>query len=338
MNDPLPTPQPFSELTPHAVLDALAAAGFYGDGRMLQLNSYENRVFQVWLEDGPAVVAKFYRAGRWSDLQIIEEHAFAAELAAAEVPVAAPSILAPAGRDDALQCIGDPPTLAKLGALRFGVTACLPGRAPELDHLPTLEWIGRFIGRLHQVGRARPFVHRRPIDAQSLGWQPRDWLLQHGRLPDLQAERWAEVSQRALELVDQRFAAYPARQLRLHGDCHPGNLLWTDAGPHFVDLDDCANGPAVQDLWMLLPGELRASRPQLDRLLRGYETFCEFDDGELALIEPLRTLRMIHHSAWLAQRRADPAFPHAFPWFDTPAYWAQQVEHLFTQIELMSAP
>lgn len=330
-------PQPFAELTPHAVLDALADVGLHGDGRLLQLNSYENRVFQVMLDDGSAVVAKFYRAGRWSDAQILEEHGFALELAEAEVPVVAPLALRPAvSAPVGLACLGDPPTLARHDALRYAVAPRRAGRAPELDDEDTLEWIGRFIGRLHAVGARRPFAARRRLDATTLGWAPRDWLLEHGGLPDGVRPGWAEVSRQAIERAEQALAALSAlTYLRTHGDCHPGNLLWTPEGPHFVDLDDACMAPAVQDLWMLLPGDAEAARRPLGALLEGYEAFRDFDRRELALIEPLRTLRMIHHGAWLAQRWADPAFPRAFPWFGSESYWRQQIQDLRDQIALM---
>ncbi len=329
--------QPFADLTPHAVLDALALTGLHGDGRLLQLNSYENRVFQVGLEDGGFVVAKFYRPGRWSDAQILEEHGFALELAAAEVPAVAPLVLQAESPAQGLRCLGTPATLAVLGRTRFAVTPRRAGRAPELDDPETLEWIGRFIGRLHTVGRQRAFAHRRTIDAATLGWAPREWLLEQGTVSPGERAAWADVSQRALQIAERRLRDVDGlRMLRLHGDCHPGNLLWTPEGPHFVDLDDAAMGPAVQDLWMLLPGDARASGAALASLLEGYETFCRFDRRELALIEPLRTLRMLHHSAWLAQRWDDPAFPAAFSWFGTDNYWSQQIAQLREQVEAMA--
>lgn len=334
-----PDAPPFQDLTPHAVLDALADVGLAGDGRLLQLNSYENRVFQVPLDDGRVVVAKFYRPGRWSDEQILEEHAFALELAAAEVPVVAPLTLEAAPDSPGIACLGNPATLAVRGSQRWAAAPRRAGRAPELDDPQTLEWIGRFIGRLHVVGGRQPFRTRRRIDLHSFGWTPREWLLAHGDLPEPERGRWAALSEAALRLAELRFDALPGlRTLRLHGDCHPGNLLWTPEGPHFVDLDDCATGPAVQDLWMLLPGDLAASGAAIASLLEGYETFCDFDRRELALVEPLRTLRMIHHSAWLAQRWSDPAFPAAFTWFGSAAYWAGECEQLAQQIATMQTP
>lgn len=329
-------PTPYADLTPAAVLDALDAVGLRGDGRLLQLNSYENRVFQIHLEDGRVVVAKFYRPGRWSDAQILEEHAFARELAAAEVPVVAPLILQPPAGSDA-QLVGEPPTLAHHRGMRLAVSPRRGGRAPELDDPAVLQWIGRFIGRLHTVGAARPFAHRTVIDVVHTGRAARDWLLAAGLIPPDVAPAWQAAADAALDLSQQAFDAVPGlRRIRLHGDCHVGNVLWTpDAGPHFVDLDDAATGPAVQDLWMLLPGEDEPARRQLDALLRGYREMADFDDRERRLIEPLRTLRLIHHSAWLARRWADPAFPAAFPWFGGSAYWGQQAQQLREQIDAL---
>ena len=333
------TSLPFAELTPHVVLDALSDVGLRGDGRLLQLNSYENRVFQVSLEDGTTVVAKFYRPGRWSDAQILEEHAFANELALAEIPVVAPLVLRVEAQAQDIRCLGEPPTLALRESLRFSAAPRCAGRAPELDDPDTLERIGRFIGRMHVVGARNDFAVRRPLDVQTLGWSPRDWLIEHERVTAAALPAWSATSRQALDIASERLASQGGvRRLRVHGDCHPGNLLWSSAGPHFVDLDDATTAPAVQDLWMLLSGDPLESRRQFAALLEGYEDFLEFDRRELALIEPLRTLRMVHHSAWLAQRFSDPAFAIGFPWFGTAAYWAEQTQYLQTQIELMNTP
>lgn len=326
----IPSSGPYAGLTPQAVLDALDAVGLRGDGRVLQLNSYENRVFQVFLEDGRAVVAKFYRPARWSDAQIAEEHAFALELAAAEVPVVPPLMLQ-----------GDR-TLAHVqldGVLhRFSVSARHAGRAPELEDPEVLMWLGRFIGRLHQVGRLKPFRHRRTLNIATFGERPRELLLHGDFIPHQLRAAWRDACNAALERVREAFdeAGDDLATLRLHGDCHPGNVLWREGqGPHFVDLDDACTGPAVQDLWMLLTSTGTAMQQQQAALLEGYETFLPFDRRELRLIEPLRTLRMIHHSAWLAERWSDPAFPAAFPWFGSAAYWSEQITQLREQTEAM---
>ncbi len=329
-----PHRHPFDALTPEVVLDALEGLGLVCDGRLQPLSSYENRVYQVQLVDGRSVVAKFYRPGRWSEAQIREEHAFAAELAAAEVPVVAPL---------ALQ--GD--TLHRHGAFFFSVSPRRGGRAPELEDAEVLEWIGRFLARLHAVGAAHPFRHRPALNLATHGTAPRDWLLQHEVIPlDVRAA-WQRVCDAALALVARHpvlaGGSHPLQCLRLHGDCHVGNILWTPTdvpaaagpGPHFVDLDDARTGPAVQDLWMLLSGERAQRTWQLGCLLDGYEQLRDFDRRELALIEPLRTLRLIHYSAWLAMRRDDPAFLRAFPWFGSSDYWQGQVQLLQDQIEAM---
>jgi len=332
---------PYADLTPDVVLDALDSVGFRGDGRLLALNSYENRVYQVWLEEaatnGPAalpnasVVAKFYRPARWTDAQILEEHAFALELAEREIPVVAPLLLE-GGR-----------TLNTFGGFRFAVFPRRGGRTPELEDRDTLEWMGRFIGRIHAIGALRPFVERPTLDIESFGTEPRNWLLAHNFIPADLLAAWSSVVEQALQGVArcyERAGAVPA--LRLHGDCHAGNVLWTEdgetRGPHFVDLDDCRMGPAVQDLWMLLSGDRAAMAGGLADVLAGYEDFHEFDPRELVLIEALRTLRLIHYSAWLARRWDDPAFPAAFPWFNTQRYWQDRILELREQIALMDEP
>ena len=332
------TSHPFDALTPQVVLDLLDGLGVRGDGRLLQLNSYENRVYQVMLEDGGAVVAKFYRPGRWSDAQILEEHRFAAELAAAEVPVVAPQLLAGGPSLGQAEADGQ--------AFRIAVYPCRSGHGPELDQPDTLRWLGRFIGRLHAVGAAQRFVYRRALTTNTFGHAALARLLQLDVLPAAQAPGWQASCQQALAAIDAAFAKLdasgPLQTLRLHGDCHPGNILWRDegdaGGPHIVDLDDAVTGPAIQDLWMLLSGQREAMRGQLAAVLQGYRQFRPFDPRELALIEPLRTLRMIHHSAWLAERWGDPAFPVAFPWFGTASYWGQQTVQLREQIEAMAEP
>jgi Ser/Thr protein kinase RdoA (MazF antagonist) len=335
---------PYAGLSPDVVLDALDAVGQRGDGRLLQLNSYENRVFQVFLEDGSAVVAKFYRPGRWSDAQILEEHRFAVELAADEVPVAAALELAPdPGSLHVAHVHSLGPTLASFetahGPYRYAVTPRMAGRAPELEDPEVLEWIGRFVGRMHAVGARASFETRLQLDVATFGHGARDTLLELDVIPPDALPGWRSTIDTALAAIEHAFdACAPLRTLRLHGDCHPGNILWTAAGPHFVDLDDALTGPAVQDLWMLLSSGRAEMTRQLAAVLDGYEQFMEFDWRELRLVEPLRTLRMIHHSAWIARRWADPAFPVAFPWFESPAYWAEQTTRLREQLAAMAEP
>jgi Ser/Thr protein kinase RdoA (MazF antagonist) len=339
-----PSDTPYAGLSPDVVLDALDAVDLRGDGRLIQLNSYENRVFQVFLEDGRVIVTKFYRPGRWSDAQILEEHAFANELAAQEIPVAAvwPLTIDTSSRHaDHVSLIG--PTLAQLdtplGAYRFSVSTRLAGRAPELEDVGTLEWLGRFIGRLHAVGALKPFEFRETLNVQTFGRNERDWLLAQNLIPPDAETAWAQITQDALDAVAEAFErGSPARQIRLHGDCHLGNVLWTNEGPHFVDLDDAVTGPATQDLWMLLSGDRSAMTRQLAAVLDGYEQFMDFDWRELRLVEPLRTLRIIKHSAWIARRWRDPAFPIAFPWFESPKYWAEQTTRLRQQLDAMAEP
>jgi Ser/Thr protein kinase RdoA (MazF antagonist) len=329
---PMTDPHPYSRLTPDVVLNALEAEGLECDGRLLALNSYENRVYQVGIEDSTPVVAKFYRPERWSDAQILEEHAFATELAAAEIPVVAP--LAFSGG-----------TLRKFEGFRFAAFPKRGGRAPELDDAETLEWLGRFIGRIHAVGAASPFAHRPRLDIASFGEEPRAFLLESGFIPADLVPAWKQVADLALEAVRHAFdRAGDVAYLRVHGDCHASNVLWTPAtgnspgGPHFVDLDDARMAPAVQDFWMLISGDRSAMGQQLGKLLAGYEDFMEFDDRELHLVEALRTLRLLHYSAWLARRWDDPAFPIAFPWFNTPRYWQDRVLELREQVAALQEP
>ncbi len=314
---------PYATLMPDCVLDALESIGLHADGRLIALNSYENRVYQIWLEDAPAVVAKFYRPGRWSNAEILEDHAFTLDLAEREIPVVPPMVIA--GR-----------TLFEHAGFRFAVYPRRGGRVPELSDPATLEWLGRFIGRIHAVGALNIYRHRPTLDIESFGVEPRGFLLAHDWLPKELREVWSGVSAQALAGVRRAFdRAGDVSHIRLHGDCHMGNVLWTDDGPHFVDFDDSRMGPAVQDLWMLLSGSRGDMTRQLSDVLAGYEDFVAFDPRELHLVEALRTLRLIHYSAWIARRWDDPAFPAAFPWFNEPRYWEERILELREQIALM---
>ena len=316
-------PHPYSALTPDVVVSAVEALGHRCDGRILALNSYENRVYQVGREDTTPVVVKFYRPERWPDAAILEEHEFALELARAEIPVIAPDV-------------HDGRSLFKYEGFRYAVYPRAGGRWPELGTKDDRQWMGRFLARIHMIGRTRTFRYRPRLDWRVLGQDTADFLLDSGWIPSHLEAAYESLAEDVLSLVEQRFdEAQPLRTLRLHGDCHPGNVLWTDKGPHFVDLDDCMTGPAVQDLWMLLSGRTEEMRVQLDDIAEGYQEFADFDHHETSLIEPLRTLRIMHYAGWLARRWDDPAFPRAFPWFQEPKYWEQHVLNLREQLAAM---
>jgi Ser/Thr protein kinase RdoA (MazF antagonist) len=349
---------PYAALTPDVILDAVETYGLRCTGALQALNSYENRVYRVGIEEHhdaqghasgaggttpgmeeveqrmeqlprtPAatqVAAKFYRPARWSDAAIREEHAFALELAAAEIPVVAP-----------LAHAGD--TLASHAGFRFALFPWQPGRVAELNRREEREVLGRYLGRLHRVGRARRFQHRPALTVEGYGRESAEFLRAGDFLPDYLAGSYRALTDQLLDLIDARFAAVAPATLRLHGDCHLSNLLWTDGAPHLVDLDDCRSGPAVQDLWMLLSGSHAEREQQLGEVLAGYTQFMEFDPAELALVEPLRTLRLMHYSAWLARRWDDPAFPVNFPWFNTTRYWEEQLQYLREQLAALDEP
>jgi Ser/Thr protein kinase RdoA (MazF antagonist) len=329
-NDAASSNTPYAALTPDTVQNALESGGLRGDGRLIALNSYENRVYQVWLEEpasfGTSVVVKFYRPERWTTAAILEEHAFVEALALREIPVVAALSL-------------NSRTLNEFDGFRFSVTPRLAGRPPELDRADTLTWMGRFIGRIHAVGALQPFTERPTLDIESFGVEPRAFLLDRNFIPADLLPAWSSVSAMALDSVRGIFQRCNAiKNIRLHGDCHASNVLWNDGGPHFVDFDDCRMGPAVQDLWMMLSGDREAMGQQLRSIISGYEDFCEFDDNELQLIEALRTLRLIHYSGWIARRWDDPAFPAAFPWFNTQRYWQDRILELREQISAMQEP
>ncbi|WP_269532991.1 serine/threonine protein kinase [Chitinimonas sp. BJYL2] len=317
---------PFADLTPDTLLDAIDALGLPASGSLLALNSYENRVYQVGIDDAPPIIAKIYRPDRWTDAQIQEEHTYTQQLAAAEIPVIAPMVV-------------NGNTLHSHAGYKLAVFARRGGRCPEIGQPDVLEWIGRFLGRIHAIGQTEPFVHRPAIDIHTFGEEPVAWLLDSDFIPTELRDDYRAQTQLALDGVRRAFdRAGNVATLRLHGDCHLGNILWTDAGPHFVDFDDARTGPAVQDLWMLLGGEREEQSRHLGDLLAGYEDFCEFNTRELHLVEALRTLRIIHYAAWLARRWTDPAFPAAFTWFGTAHYWQQHLLQLREQIAQMAEP
>ena len=316
---------PYELLTPDCILDALESVGFEPTGSLLALNSYENRVYQASLEDGSFVIAKFYRPHRWSDAAILEEHDFSNELVEQDIPIVAPLSI-------------NNKTMFEFDGFRFAVFPRQGGRTPELEQPETLKQLGRVLGRMHAVGATRPFADRPKITVQNFGFDSLSFLLENDFISPEVSANYQQAAEQALQLVADRYEAILPRNIRLHGDCHPGNLLWRDDAPHFVDLDDCRMGPSVQDLWMLLSGTNEEMRSQLTHLLEGYETFKEFDRAELALVESLRTLRILHYSAWLARRWDDPAFPQHFPWFNSPRYWEDQMLTLREQIERLQLP
>jgi Ser/Thr protein kinase RdoA (MazF antagonist) len=314
---------PFASLSFDLMLDALLELGLEGDGTLVALNSYENRVYQVGIEGKSPVIVKFYRPNRWSDAQILEEHAFTLELAEREIPVV-----------PALDIGGN--TLHHAKQFAFAVFERRGGRAPDIEHPETLAWLGRFLGRIHAVGALKRYAVRPTLDLATFGEEPRAWLLKSDFIPKELRESYAAISALALEGVRNQLSSTPTTTQRVHGDCHIGNVLWTDSGPHFVDFDDSRMAPAVQDLWMLLSGSRDDQAIQMRAILSGYQEFADFDIGQLRIIEALRTLRLVHYSAWLARRWHDPAFPSAFPWFASVRYWEERISELRDQIAALS--
>ena len=325
---------PYQVLTPSVVLDALSGLGLAVDGRLSALSSYENRVYLAHLDDDTSVVAKFYRPGRWSEAQIREEHSFTAELVAEDIPVVGPLVLNSMSLHEA-RVVHD----GVDGHFWFSVSPRRGGRAPELDDPEVLMWIGRLMARMHLVGERHAFSVRPVLNLHTFGEQSREQLVSQQQIAEEVQQQWLSLCDQALALVKQQMPQ-DLKVLRLHGDCHPGNILWTpegmpEPGPHFVDMDDARTGPAVQDLWMLVHGDIAERRQRMEIVLEGYESVRGFDRRELQCIEPLRTLRIIHYSAWLAGRQDDPAFPLHFPWFGTSDYWRGQCDTLREQIEAM---
>ncbi len=317
---------PFQTLTPEFVMDSVESQGFRCDCRTLALNSYENRVYQVGVEEGEPLIAKFYRPDRWSDGQIREEHLFCLSLAEQELPVVAP------WRND------EGETLFCRGIFRFALYPRQGGRAPEFDNLDNLLILGRMLGRIHAIGALRSFEERPTLDSRGFGHESVA-LVRERFIPDEYRESYIALTELLLARIDAILAeAGPVRLIRTHGDCHAGNILWRDDAPHFVDFDDARMAPAVQDLWMMLSGDRHRRTAQLEVLIRGYREFRDFDPRELRLVEALRTLRMLHYSAWLARRWQDPLFPAAFPWFNSVRYWGEQILLLREQLALLDEP
>ncbi len=318
---------PYESLTPDTVLDAVESLDYLSDARILALNSYENRVYQVGIEEQPPLIAKFYRPDRWNAEQILEEHRFSQALADADIPVVPPL------RDEQGK------TLHSYGGFDFALFPRRGGHAPELDNLDNLYILGRTLGRIHLVGQAQSFQHRPALDILSFGHHSRRFLIEGGWLPEDQRYEYQRVTAELLELIEEAFGRVDSLvSIRLHGDCHPGNILWRDDTPHFVDFDDCRSGPAVQDLWMMISGDRNQQSLQINELVEGYEEFLPFNRAELQLIEPLRALRIMHYAAWLARRWQDPAFPTHFPWFNSHAYWLGHVMELRELVDAIQRP
>ena len=318
---------PYSQLIPDKVLAAVETLGFETDARIFALNSYENRVYQIGLVDSSSIVVKFYRPGRWSREQILEEHAFTKELVELEIPVIAPESFADKG------------TLIEFEDFQFAIFRQILGRPPELDKLENLLVMGRFVGRIHAVGAINHFSHRKNFRVERIAAESRSFLLDNDFIPPDLVNAYASLSSDLIEAIEQRLHSFgELMTLRIHGDCHPGNVLWKEDKPHFVDFDDTMTGPAIQDLWMLLSGDRNQRQAQLLEVVEGYNEFFDFRAEELELIESLRTLRLMHYSAWLAKRWSDPAFPQSFPWFNTDPYWANHILELREQLAALDDP
>lgn len=317
---------PYEALSPDLVLDAVESSGYLSDMRILALNSYENRVYQVGMEEGPPLITKFYRPERWSDAQIQEEHDFTRDLLDLEVSVVPP-----------LPDI-DGHTLREYQGFRFALYPRQGGHAPNLDDFDQLLTLGRVLGRIHALGEARPFAHRPTLGVQSFAVDSYEFLLSESFIPESLRPSYETLGADLIRRLERIFADAEYTPIRLHGDCHPGNILWRDDAPHFVDFDDARNGPAVQDLWMLLSGEREQQTAQLSEIVEGYQEFCDFNFAELNLIEALRSLRIMNYSAWLARRWQDPAFPKSFPWFNTERYWGEHILELREQLAALDEP
>lgn len=317
---------PFDSLTPDLLIDSVENLGFVSDGRFLALNSYENRVYQIGIEDETPMIAKFYRPGRWTREQILEEHQFCFELLEQELPVVVPW-LSPEGN-----------SLNEYAGFNFSLYQRRGGRAPELDNLDNLFILGRMMGRIHGIGATKPFKYRPQLDTQGFGWDSFK-LISEQFIPEGLRLAYDSLALDVLKKIDQIIADYgEINRIRVHGDCHAGNILWRDNNPHFVDFDDARMAPAIQDLWMLLSGDRNEQTLQMAEIVEGYNEFYDFDVRELRLVEVMRTLRIMHHSAWIARRWSDPAFPLAFSWFNSPRYWSEHILQLREQLAALNEP
>lgn len=320
-----PNPHPFDKLTPDFIMDAVESQGYRCDCRTLALNSFENRVYQVGVEEGAPLIAKFYRPERWSDAQILEEHRFCLELAAHELPVVAPL------------CNAQDESLHHFGGFRFALYPRKGGHAPEFDHGDNLLIMGRLLGRLHRIGATRPFSHRPTLDVESFG-EASVAYIRDRFIPAEYRSNYEILSRDLLQAISELLKTVAPRHIRVHGDCHAGNVLWREDAPHLVDLDDARMAPAVQDIWMMLSGDRTRQSVQLSEIMEGYSEFFEFNARELLLIEALRSLRILHYCAWLARRWEDPAFPAHFPWFNSTRYWGEHILELREQLAALAEP
>ncbi len=321
-----PSQHPYDQLTPDRVLDAVESVGFISDARIMTLNSYENRVYQVGIEDSSPVIGKFYRPNRWNKEQILEEHQFALELQAMELPVVAPLV------------DKNGHSLHEFEGFAFALFPRQGGHAPELDNLDNLLIMGRTLGRMHKLGAASDFTHRPAISLQRYGINSVCYLMENNFIPAALNEAYQTLTRDLLHRLECITQQHSWQSIRVHGDCHGGNILWRENAPHFVDFDDTCMAPAIQDLWMLLSGDRNEQSLQMAEILEGYCEFMDFNPAELNLVEYFRTLRLLNYSGWLAQRWDDPAFPKAFTWFNTERYWAEHILELREQLAALDEP
>ena len=320
------TVHPFEKLTPDMLIDAVESQGYLSDGRFLALNSYENRVYQIGIEQELPLIAKFYRPDRWSDHQILEEHQFCFQLKEQELPVVCPLINETGS------------SISKFKGFRFALYERRGGRAPELGDLDNLFILGKLLGRFHGIGATKDFIHRPDLNVTNFGWNSFE-LISRDFIPSELRVAYDSLALDVLKTIDSLIEDYgDIKSIRVHGDCHSGNILWRDNYPHFVDFDDARMAPAIQDLWMLLSGDRQEQTAQMSELIEGYNEFYSFDYKQLHLIEIFRTLRIMHHSAWIAKRWSDPAFPRAFSWFESPRYWSDHILALREQLAALNEP